>query len=137
MASEYGFEGIGVGEEAFLRLYPRFAASGAEHAYHAHSLWLQLLLMLGVCGMLIFLVMTFFFYQRGFTVASATKDKDISRLVYGSMSGITGILVSGLFDYSWYNYRVFFAYFVVMGFVCACADVTRAEAKGGNYGYEW
>ena len=137
MAGEYGFEGIGIGEDAFLRLYPRFAVAGAETAYHAHSLWLQLLLMLGVCGMLIFLVMTFFFYRRGFSVAARTKDKDIQSIVYASMSGVTGILVSGLFDYSWYNYRVFFAYFVVMGFVSACACVVRAEAKGGSWGYEW
>ena len=137
MASEYGFEGIGVGEDAFLRLYPKFAVAGAEIAYHAHSLWLQILIMLGVCGLLVFIVMMFFFYQRSITLAMNTSDRSIACIVYGAMSGISGLLVSGLFDYTWYNYRVLFAYFVVMGFVCACAETAKAETKGGSHGYDW
>ena len=137
MASEYGFEGIGVGEEAFLRIYPKFAVAGAETAYHAHSLLLQILLMLGICGLVIFIVMMFFFYQRSITVARNTSDRSLACIVYGAMSGISGLLVSGLFDYTWYNYRVVFAYFVVMGFVCACTETARAETKGGSHGYDW
>ncbi|MBQ2863517.1 MAG: O-antigen ligase family protein [Clostridia bacterium] len=137
MAGEYGFEGIGVGEEAFLRLYPRFAIAGAETAYHSHSLWLQILLMLGVCGVVVFTVMTFFFYQRGISSVIKTDDRDLRYILYGSMSGISGILVSGIFDYTWYNYRVFFLYFVVMGFVCAANNVVRAQIKGGFHSYDW
>ena len=137
MAAEYGFEGIGVGEEAFLRIYPKFAIAGAETAYHSHSLWLQILLMLGVCGVVVFLVMTFFFYQRGISSVIKTDDIDLRHILYGSMSGISGILVSGIFDYTWYNYRVFFLYFVVMGFVCATNNVICAQIKGGYHGYDW
>jgi O-antigen ligase len=136
MAGELGIAGIGVGDEAFSRMYSKYAVAGAETAYHAHSLWLGILLMLGVCGLAIFLVMTFFFYQRSFTVGSRSDDKDIGRIVAASASGVTGLLVAGLFDYTWYNYRVLFAYFVVMGFVCAC-DFVSSETKGGYHGCEY
>lgn len=137
MASELGLAGIGVGDEAFLRMYPKYAVAGAETAYHAHSLWLGILLMLGVCGLVIFAVMTFFFYQRSFTtVCAVSEDKDIRRITAASASGVSGLLVAGLFDYTWYNYRVLFAYFVVMGFVCAC-DFVTAETKGGYHDCEY
>ncbi len=135
MASELGLAGIGVGEESFSRMYPKYAVAGAETAYHAHSLWLNILLTLGVCGLAIFAVMLFFFFQRAFTVCRNNDDADIGRVVAASASGISGLLVVGLFDYTWYNYRVMFAYFVVMGFVCAC-DFVSAETKGGYHGYE-
>ncbi len=136
MARELGIAGIGVGDEAFMRMYPKYAVAGAETAYHAHSLWLGILLMLGVCGMALFVVMMFFFYRRSFSVCSDTGDKDIRRIVAASASGVSGLLVAGLFDYTWYNYRVLFAYFVVMGFVCAC-DFVSAETKGGYHGCEY
>ncbi len=129
MAGEYGIGGIGVGEDAFLRMYPRYAVAGAERAYHAHSLWLQILLMLGVCGLAVFLIMMFFFYQRAFTAGKSSSDRSLRYVVYGAVSGISGVLISGVFDYTWYNYRVLFVYFVMMGLVCAC-DAVSAEAKG-------
>ena len=136
MASELGLAGIGVGDEAFLRMYPKYAVAGAETAYHAHSLWLGILLMLGVCGSIIFAVMTFFFYQRSFTVCSVSDDKDIRRIVAACASSVSGLLIAGLFDYTWYNYRVLFAYFVVMGFVCAC-DFVTTQTRGGYHGCEY
>ena len=135
MASDLGIAGIGVGEESFSRMYQKYAVAGAETAYHAHSLWLNILLTLGIVGILLFVVMTFFFYQRAFTVCRNCDDTDIRRIVAASASGICGMLAAGLFDYTWYNYRVMFAYFVVMGFVCAC-DYVRAQATGGYHGYE-
>ena len=135
MATDLGLAGIGVGEGAFSRMYPKYVVAGAETAYHAHSLWLNILLMLGVCGLVIFAIMMFFFYQRAFTVCKNNDDADIRRIVAAASSGISGLLVVGLFDYTWYNYRVMFAYFVVMGFVCAC-DFIREGTKGGYHGYE-
>ena len=135
MASDLGLAGVGVGEAAFSRMYAKYAVTGAETAYHAHSLWLNILLTLGVCGLVIFLIMMFFFYQRAFTVCRNNNDADIGRIVAASASGISGLLVAGLFDYTWYNYRVMFAYFVVMGFVCAC-DFVRAQSVGGCHDYE-
>ncbi len=135
MAGEYGLAGIGVGEDAFARLYPEYAVAGAETAYHAHSLWLQILLMLGVCGLVLFAVMMLFFYRRALTVNKNSTDGDIRRIAAGSMSAVSGLLVAGLFDYTWYNYRVFFVYFVMMGLVCAC-DKVSAQMEGGSHGYE-
>ena len=135
MAKDCGFSGIGVGEESFLRLYPKYAVSGAETAYHAHSLWLQILLMLGVCGLVLFLILMLFLYRRAFTVMKNTADREIACLSAASLSAVTGLLAAGLFDYTWYNYRVFFMFFVLIGLICSCGIVSENES-GGLHGYE-
>ncbi len=132
MAGEYGFGGIGIGDEAFACMYARFAVSGAETAYHSHSLWLQIFLTLGVCGFIIFAVMIFFFVQRAFTALKYGVDRDMQGLLAAGFSGVLGVLVCGIFDYSWYNYRVYFMFFAVMGLVCACDRACR-DTEGGLY----
>ena len=132
MACEYGLGGIGVGEEAFTRLYAQFDVAGAETAYHSHSLWLQILLMLGVCGLVVFVLMMFFFAQRSLSALKHGNDKDMKYILAGCMSGVAGLLVCGLFDYSWYNYRVYFVFFAIMGIACAC-DRACHSTEGGLY----
>ena len=132
MAREYGLGGIGVGEEAFLRVYPQFYVAGAQTAYHSHSLWLQILLMLGVCGLAVFMIILFFFAQRSLSALRHGNDNDMKYILAGSMSGVAGLLVCGLFDYSWYNYRVYFVFFAIMGIACACDRACR-NTEGGLY----
>ncbi len=132
MAEQYGMGGIGMGEGAFSRIYPAFAVSGADTAYHSHSLWLQIMISLGACGLIIFAFMMFFFAQRAFTALKNSSERDISILTAACFSGVVGVLVCGLFDYSWYNYRVYFLFFAVMGLACTC-DRVSFRAEGGIY----
>ena len=132
MAGEYGIGGIGIGEDAFSRIYARFAVAGADTAYHAHSLWLQVLITLGICGFVVFATTMFFFVQRAFTTLKNSSDRDMQYLTAACLSGVLGILVCGLFDYSWYNYRVYFVFFAVMGLACACDRASR-KTEGGLY----
>ena len=134
MAGEYALGGIGIGEDAFLRVYPQFAVAGAETAYHSHSLWLQILLMLGVCGFAVFVIIMFFFAQRSFTALRHGVDMDTKYILVGAFCGVFGLLVGGLFDYTWYNYRVFFIFFAIMGLVCACDRACR-DNNGGLHEY--
>lgn len=134
MAEDYALAGIGVGEDAFLRLYPKYAVSGTEVAYHAHSLPLQLLLSLGICGLFIFLVVLFFFFQRSFSMMHNTEDKDLKSIVSAVVASVCGFLVNGLFDYTWYNWRVFFLFFALMGIMCAADRISRKN-RGEMYEY--
>ena len=94
--------GIGVGEDAFFAVYGRYALSGIETVMHAHQLFLQILLELGIGGLILFL---FFLLQLSFGVC-----KDLKLLhggaraeLLGGTGGVLGALVMGLFDYIWYH----------------------------------
>ena len=56
--------GIGFGNEAFRAVYPRYAYAGIEAAEHSHSLYLQLLLALGIIGILVFAIILFLCFQN-------------------------------------------------------------------------
>ena len=53
--------GIGVGESAFVNVYPQYAIKGTETVVHSHSMIYQLLLELGIFALIVFLVTMFMF----------------------------------------------------------------------------
>jgi O-antigen ligase len=54
--------GIGVGKEAWASIYPRYAYMTMESTPHAHNLYLQIAMELGIAGLVVFLV--YLFLQR-------------------------------------------------------------------------
>ena len=39
-------------------------------------------------------------------------------------------------DYIWYNYRVFFIFWVAAAFICACANVYAAKPRVSELNYK-
>ena len=66
MIGDYWFSGIGFGNEAFQSVYPFYPYSGMETAAHSHSLFLQILVGTGVCGLIVFLIVIFFNFAGDF-----------------------------------------------------------------------
>lgn len=121
--------GIGIGEGAFSKVYPLYSLSGIETAPHSHNLFLQITLETGVIGLLIFLAFLFFFAQHmitGFKNAKTPQDRIIPA---AGFCGIFGVLVQGMTDYVWYNYRVFLIFWLIIGLSCAYLRIdTRTHA---------
>ncbi len=111
--------GIGVGEGAFGYLYPAYTYSGMEAAPHSHSLYFQTALEIGVVGILILLILLFFFAQSAFEYTSNSSDKRSRLMSNAGFCGIIAALIQGCAEYIWYNYRVFFIFWVIIGIVCA------------------
>ena len=77
-------------------------------------------------------LMLFFFYQKSLTAINRSENKEHRCIIAASLSGISGLLVNGLFDYSFYNFRIYFVFFVVIGIVCASDRIYTAN-NGGIY----
>lgn len=131
MLKDVWISGIGVGQSAFENMYPLFAYAGIEAAPHAHNLIMQLIVELGVSGVVIFCMLMFFFYQNCFEFIKNSSGEN--RLLVGAgMSGITAALVMGLFDHIWYNYRIFFIFWVVVGLTVSYISSCRMERDVDN-----
>lgn len=137
------FTGIGIGEGAWANLYPLYALDGVGVAPHSHNLFLQIWLETGIFGLLAFLTVIFLIFQAGFSYFSklssnnTLKDIDINsdciysdtltplqikknlmqlRLsVIGPLCGVFAVLVQGMTDYSFYNYRLYLMFWLVAG----------------------
>lgn len=133
LIKEYFMSGIGYGSSAFQNVYPQFAYAGIEAAEHSHSLYLQIFIGLGIGGVLSFFCILFLAAQMNFEYLKQSQNVRAKSFVIASMCAIVGALVMGLFDFIWYNYRMFFLFWAILGLACACIRVGRAEESRQNY----
>ncbi|NLZ54612.1 MAG: O-antigen polymerase, partial [Thermoanaerobacteraceae bacterium] len=107
MIKDYWLTGVGLGLAAFSRVYRDYMIAGAS-AVHAHNLYLEICLELGVIGIFSLLWMVL----RGFSEAlTSVKGNDkISYITVGIVAALAGHLFHGLFDYVWYSPRIVIAF---------------------------
>lgn len=127
MLGDYWYCGVGVGEAAFCEVYSRYALPGIAGAMHAHNLYLQLLCELGVVGLSMFLVTIVMFICYALWYATGRGERSGRMMVLGGMCGIIAVLLMGLTDHIFYNYRIFLIFWLLIGIVVAQIRVGRAE----------
>ncbi len=127
MLSDHFLGGIGMGEEAFLSVYPYYALSGIETAPHTHSLYLQHFAEFGFMGMVLLLVFIFLFFCCNFTHIRSEKNDGLRLTSLAAGCGVVAVLMNGFFDQVFYNSRVFFLFFIVVGIASACSRVGKTE----------
>ncbi len=130
---DYFWSGIGYGNSAYRAIYPQYAYAGIEAAQHSHSLYLQILLGMGVGGLLIFLTVIVLHAQMSLEYIKTAKDQGSRLTVAAVMGALLAALVMGVFDFVWYNYRVFFLFWGVLAIGCACVRIGKDEQRR----HEW
>ena len=129
VAGDHFLGGIGFGPEAFAKIYPAYAFAGIESAEHSHSLPLQILIGLGIGGLLTFAVLIFLYLQKTLEYVKKPENNTSKFYVAAAVASIIGALVMGVFDYIWYNYRVFYIFWIVMAIGCAFVRAGNCEAE--------
>lgn len=147
MIEDNFLSGIGIGEGAWYNIYPGYAYLGIEAAPHSHNLYLQIMLELGVVGLAVFVVFLFLLYQSGFTFFAKLSDdsiavpenltvsdvplspdpnknmrrskSDLRISAAAPLCGVFAVLVQGMTDYAWYNYRVYLMFWLICGLASA------------------
>ena len=111
MLKDYWLCGIGPGDAAFNLVYPRYSYSGIT-APHSHNLFLQIMCDAGVIALVIFVLLLFHFFRDLCSAFCREKDS-YSRLHQAAVvAGMAGFMVQAMTDYSFYNYRVMFLFWV-------------------------
>ena len=114
------FVGYGYGTSAFETAYPSYAYSGIEAAEHSHSLYLQILFGMGLLGFAVFFIVMLFFAQKNLEFFSKTElRKNQANVAVAAFVAFISALVMGMFDYIWYNNRVLFLFWAIVGIASA------------------
>ena len=126
MLKDYWLCGIGLGTDAFNMIYPHYSYASIV-APHSHNLYLQLLVENGILGLVTFLVMMVAYFRT--VISKITKQKRFLQkaVITALTAGVFGYLVQGLFDNVWYNYRVFYMFFAVIGLTMAAVNASKKE----------
>lgn len=122
----YWSTGIGIG--AFNQIYPLFSFEAAN-AYHAHNLFLQELIELGIVGFVVMVLLFLFFFQRLYASMRAVPKR--FRFLLGAMfGGFAGLLLQGLTDHLWFDYRIVLFFWCFIGISMAAVRVgERTEER--------
>ncbi len=126
MIKDYWWTGVGVGEGAFNTIYPIYAYN-ATIAHHSHNLYLQIIVETGIGGLLTFITGMIISLKKILVGYIVGKKNMYGILCAAIIAGILGCLLQGMFDYLWYNYRVFAIFWIFIGLGiasrrCACEE---------------
>ena len=129
MLGDYWRGGVGIGEESFTKIYRLYAFAGVENAPHSHNLYMQILIELGIVGLIAFVAVIFIWAQSTFTLH--TTERRAEKLYSNALlCGVSAVLAQGMTDYIWYNYRVFLMFWLLIGLGAAIRktlDTTAPE----------
>ncbi len=124
--------GYGYGNSAFRNVYPSYAIAGIEAAEHTHSLFLQIIFAMGIVGLIAFVIVMLLFAQKNLEYFTRKDAKSESGIPSAAFGAVVAALVMGLFDNVWYNSRVLFLFFAVMGIASAVIRMSDEGARRRN-----
>lgn len=129
MLKDYWLCGIGPGAEAFNMVYPAYSYNGID-APHSHNLFLQITCDAGIAALAVFVILLFVYFRM--MCVSLSREKDWTNRLYqvAFIGGTAGFLVQAMTDYSFYNYRVLFLFWVYLALGALCAK--RRELPEGR-----
>ena len=126
MLKDYWISGIGLGTEAFTRIYPFYSYSSIV-APHAHNMFLQILVESGIGGIAVFVVMLGAFFKKLSVVhGKGGRKSPVSTMTVAFAAAVAGFLLQGMFDNCFYNYRVFMIFWMTLS-VGICSENAQRE----------
>ncbi len=125
MLAHHWLGGIGLGEGAFNTIYPLYAVPGAL-AEHSHSLFFQLAVSFGMMGLL-YLLGLVTAYQKTTGAARRQSAGPLGGLSVAFNTVLWGLMVQSIFDYTWYNYRLFQLFWIVLALGLAATRLIKEE----------
>jgi putative inorganic carbon (hco3(-)) transporter len=120
---DFPFTGLGLGtfERVVAILYPLFLIRGGT-APHAHNLFLQVAVDLGLLGLVAYLALLGLTFSCGLSAYRAFRRQgrgDLAGLCGGGIAGLVGMCVHGLIDATTWGLKLAFIPWAVMGLVVA------------------
>ena len=119
--------GVGIGEQSFNYVYPFYGVQEVV-AQHSHSLFLQILVSFGMAGFIYFLFMVFLYHRNLISFMNTMPKKDNNRMWLIMFASVFfGFLVQSIFDYTWYNYRIYMLFWIIFGLGLTTYKILKKE----------
>lgn len=121
--------GIGLGEDAFEKIYPLYTNDLSPQISHTSALYSHITVSLGISGLIIFLIFIAQLLRKYFSYISLSRDddKDIKLSVISTFSGLIALLIMGLIDYIWYSPSIFFMFWLMTALFTASVKTAEED----------
>lgn len=128
MIRDHGLIGLGLGPRNFQPVYWRYTSPHATTALHAHMIYLEVWIEMGVLGLGSFLAY-YFTTVRNAVVHFAQASKPVRLVLMAGVSSLVGIAFVSAAEYIWFYPRVMFCFFILTGVMAACVSITKEQTS--------
>lgn len=111
MLGDYWLTGVGLGTKAFSGIYSAYAYNGII-APHPHNLYLNVISELGIAGFISLAWITLKSLRYGISTSISNKSIGCKHTGAAITAAFSGILVQGIFDNVFYNYRIVLIFWI-------------------------
>jgi O-antigen ligase len=127
MIRDFWFSGVGPGSAAFQLIYNKYYAVYGMRAYHAHNLYIELLVEYGVFGTLIFLWLLCSYI--GYALKRIVRQPRGFAWMAGvaAMAGMASYLFIGLTEDCWFNFKLVFLFWFLISLTVASVRLPEEE----------
>lgn len=130
---EHLFRGIGLGAEVFRKVYPEYQIIQTPTP-HAHSTFLEFLIEVGILGFLAMACLFWLWLKDAFDAVLSQRGGSGSRwakigVLAGCIAAVSGHMVQGVIDYTWYSPRIASVFWAIMGMGAGIASHHLWRAK--------
>ena len=127
LGNGYALQGIGLGPNAFSTVYPPYAEARAAVAPHSHMLYLEILVEMGIVGLLSFVWFVCALVRRSGAAVHRAVRPEVKNMLIAGVSALSGIAFISMVEYVWFYPRVMFTFFVTAGLTMAMIRIARQE----------
>lgn len=121
--------GIGCGEGAFRAVYPQYAVSGTEGVMHAHQIFLEVFVELGLGGFLLFLTLLWVLLKNALCFFKCREEGARRAEGVSLLCVLIGGLVMGCFDSLWYHSGLFWMFWSMCALLAGLNGEGRHESE--------
>jgi putative inorganic carbon (hco3(-)) transporter len=125
MTKDFWFTGVGLGTDVFMRISGRYFQYTSKIPVHSHILYTQIILEMGVVGLITFLITVLKNIKNGVVAFFNTEDSFLSNIIAAGVASLAGILVIGFVEYVWYYPRIMLIFWVIMGIIFSSIAMNR------------
>ena len=90
---------------------------------------LQILIGMGIIGLIVFCIAMFLNFQKCLEYIKNNNQDPSKIYVIAAISSVIAALTMGIFDYIWYNQRIFYLFWIVLAIGCAYVRVGNYEKE--------
>ena len=125
---DYGVTGIGLGPDNFGLIYPSYANLSAINARHAHMLYMQAIIEMGILGFISVMWTVLGTMKESWAALKKKWSQPIHKFTgYALISAMCGMGAMAFVEYIWYYPRVLFVFFTVLGMGFATVNLVKKE----------
>ncbi len=122
--------GVGLGTDTtYAALHELPPMADGNYALHSHNNYMQLCAEMGIVGAGSYTFALLGRLKNSFA-AARKADRGLRPLLAAAAGSMTGIMLMGLVDYTWYYPRSMFVFWFLFGVLTVCCRLARADKKG-------